>query len=70
MSPDRILYHGSRGGIIGYALSVDYSHVAREQVLVIVRYEWVYVILHFRRACRPFRGSRIDVRRPRTRAAA
>lgn len=96
-SPDRILYHGSRGGIIGpikprsrpgtdfgegfymgtdpmqtkglvanepqpfsYALSVDFSHIAREQVLVLDRYEWIYTILHFRRTCRPFNGSRID----------
>ena len=96
-SPDRILYHGSRGGIIGpirprsrpgtdfgegfymgtdpmqtkalvanepqpfsYALSVDFSHITREQVLVLDRYEWIYAILHFRRTCRPFNGSHID----------
>lgn len=97
-SPDRILYHGSRGGIIGdimprsrpgtdfgegfymgtdpmqtkglvanepqpvsYALSVDFSHVSPQQVLVLNRYEWIYTILHFRRTCRPFNGSAIDV---------
>lgn len=96
-SPDRILYHGSRGGIIGdimprsrpgtdfgegfymgtdpmqtkglvvnepqpvsYALSVDFSHVSDDNVLVLNRYEWIYTILHFRRTCKPFNGSAID----------
>ena len=96
-SPDRILYHGSRGGIIGdivprsrpgtdfgegfymgtdpmqtkglvsnepqpvsYALSVDFSGIGRERTLILDRYEWIYTILHFRRTCRPFNGSRID----------
>ena len=96
-SPDRILYHGSRGGIIGeimprsrpgtdfgegfymgtdpmqtkglvsnepqpvsYALSVDFSGISRNQVLVLNRYEWIYTILHYRRTCRPFNGSAID----------
>lgn len=96
-SPDRILYHGSRGGIIGdivprsrpgtdfgegfymgtdpmqtkglvsnepqpvsYALSVDFSGIGPEQVLILDRYEWVYTILHFRRTCKPFNGSAID----------
>lgn len=96
-SPDRILYHGSRGGIIGdivprsrpgtdfgegfymgtdpmqtkglvanepqpvsYALSVDFSGIDPDQVLILDRYEWVYTILHFRHTCRPFNGSAID----------
>lgn len=96
-SPDRILYHGSRGGIIGdivprsrpgtdfgegfymgtdpmqtkglvsnepqpvsYALAVDFSGIGREKTLILDRYEWFYTILHFRRTCKPFNGSRID----------